>query len=99
MAFFNQRSGYDRLNMFPPVIKALLISNVALFIIGLVVQPMELSVLLPDGTVAGWKTDPLTPYLALWPVSSNYFLPTQYFTYLFMHGGFGHIFFNMLGLW
>ncbi len=37
-----------------------------------------------------------TIYLSLWPLSTPYFEPYQFFTYMFAHGGFGHIFFNML---
>ena len=40
----------------------------------------------------------LTGYLALWDFSSGMFRPYQFFTYMFAHGGFGHIFFNMLAL-
>ena len=38
-------------------------------------------------------------YLALWPLASGGFLPFQVVTYAFMHGSFGHLFFNMIGLW
>ena len=40
----------------------------------------------------------LTKYLSLWSVHSPNFKPYQFFTYMFAHGGFGHIFFNMLAL-
>ncbi|MCI0750558.1 MAG: rhomboid family intramembrane serine protease [Flammeovirgaceae bacterium] len=40
----------------------------------------------------------LTELLSLWNVRSEYFKPYQLFTYMFAHGGFGHIFFNMLSL-
>lgn len=40
----------------------------------------------------------LTSMLALWKVGSDNFAPYQFFTYMFAHGGFGHIVFNMLGL-
>ena len=36
--------------------------------------------------------------LALWPIGPN-FMPWQVVTYAFLHGSFGHLFFNMLGLW
>ena len=36
--------------------------------------------------------------LALWPLE-NGFMPWQVVTYSFLHGGIGHLFFNMLGLW
>ena len=35
---------------------------------------------------------------ALWPIGAG-FLPWQVGTYAFLHGGFNHLFFNMLGLW
>ena len=40
-----------------------------------------------------------TQLMALWPIGSGLFLPWQVATYAFLHGGFGHLFFNMLGLW
>ncbi|MEP2772731.1 MAG: rhomboid family intramembrane serine protease [Fulvivirga sp.] len=39
-----------------------------------------------------------TGILSLWKVGSDNFAPYQFFTYMFAHGGFGHILFNMLGL-
>jgi membrane associated rhomboid family serine protease len=35
---------------------------------------------------------------ALYPIGSVYFQPWQFLTYMFLHGGFGHLFSNMLGL-
>jgi membrane associated rhomboid family serine protease len=40
----------------------------------------------------------LTEYLSLWSIHSPYFKPYQFFTYMFAHGGMGHIFFNMIAL-
>lgn len=40
----------------------------------------------------------LTGYLALYPFDSEYFRPYQLFTYMFAHGGFTHLLFNMIGL-
>jgi membrane associated rhomboid family serine protease len=37
-------------------------------------------------------------WLALYPLAFG-FLPFQVVTYAFMHGDFGHLFFNMIGLW
>lgn len=37
-------------------------------------------------------------YLALYNIHTPYFKPYQLFTYMFVHGGIGHIFFNMLAL-
>lgn len=39
-----------------------------------------------------------TGILSLWKIGSENFAPYQFFTYMFAHGGFGHILFNMLGL-
>ena len=39
-----------------------------------------------------------TRAFALWPFGSG-FLPWQVLSYSFLHGGFGHLFFNMLGIW
>lgn len=41
--------------------------------------------------------DPIV--FGLWPVSSSYFHIWQPFTYMFLHGGTGHLFFNMFSLW
>jgi rhomboid family protein len=41
----------------------------------------------------------LSQYLALYPLAFGGFMPFQVVTYAFMHGSFGHLFFNMIGLW
>ena len=41
----------------------------------------------------------LDTLFALWPIASGNFMPWQVLTYAFMHGDFGHLFFNMIGLW
>jgi len=38
-------------------------------------------------------------WFALWPLQSGRFLPWQLASYSFLHGSFGHLFFNMLALW
>jgi rhomboid family protein len=42
---------------------------------------------------------PLENWFALWPLGSGLFAPWQMVSYGFLHGGFAHIFFNMLGLY
>jgi membrane associated rhomboid family serine protease len=71
---------------FPKGVKWLLISNVAIFIIGFFAQLVRLD-------------RPLS-FLALTPalVVKDMFV-WQLATYAFLHGGFGHIIFNMLALW
>ena len=75
----------------PTVTKALLIANVVLFVLQ---QPFLL----------GMQT--FEPFV-LWPISSGgfdpfspgqNFQPWQLLTYGFLHGSFGHLFFNMLAL-
>jgi membrane associated rhomboid family serine protease len=71
---------------FPKGVKWLLISNVAIFIIGYFAQLLRL-----DRPLA---------YLALVPADVvKYFSVWQLVTYAFLHGGFGHIIWNMLALW
>lgn len=41
----------------------------------------------------------LVSHLGLFPISSGYFYPHQLVTYMFLHGGFSHLFFNMFALW
>jgi len=41
----------------------------------------------------------LSQYLALYPLAFGGFMPSQVVTYAFMPGSFGHLFFNMIGLW
>jgi membrane associated rhomboid family serine protease len=71
--------------MIPPVIKNLIIINVLVF---LATQTL--------GPVIETK---MTNLLALHDIRSVFFRPHQLVTYLFMHGGWDHIFFNMFALW
>ncbi len=79
-------------SFFPPVIKTLLISNGVVWIF--------FGVLLPfiREYVNLWPLVSVGNSLALHPLGSG-FWPWQPVTYLFVHGGFWHIFFNMLMLW
>jgi membrane associated rhomboid family serine protease len=78
-------------SFFPPLIKGLLISNVVIWLV--------FGFFLPLFTLRGVPIFAmLSEYLALWPLGTN-FWPWQLITYMFMHGGFGHLFFNMLALW
>jgi len=91
-------SGFGGFRFFPPVIKNLIIINVIIFLIQM----------LGDQVVIGNATGSylLTKWFALNPLggADNYNIPYhfeiwQLITYQFMHGGFMHIFFNMLALW
>ena len=68
-----------------PVVKNLLIINVLLFL-ATYMFGMQFNF-------------DLTRQLALYYPASDYFRPYQYVTYMFMHGGMAHIFFNMYALW
>ncbi|MBA3899436.1 MAG: rhomboid family intramembrane serine protease [Bacteroidetes bacterium] len=72
-------------NVLPPVIKNLLIIN-GLFFLATIIFQSRLHIDLID--IFGLKI-PLAPD----------FEPYQIITYMFMHGGFGHLFFNMFALW
>jgi membrane associated rhomboid family serine protease len=81
---------------FPPVIRALLIINVAVWLLTdiiLEILPFSLA-----GHPLGGAGGLLTQYLALWPFGEKFYV-WQIGTYMFLHGGFTHIFFNMLALW
>lgn len=73
-----------------PVIKSLLIANVAVFFIEM----------MTEGIMTGGEplSSMFTRFFALFPVGDG-FLPWQLFTYQFMHANFSHIFFNLFALW
>ncbi len=54
---------------------------------------INVGVFLVQNLFANWH---VTEYMSLWSINSGFFRPYQVFTYMFAHGGFGHIFFNML---
>jgi membrane associated rhomboid family serine protease len=78
-------------SVFPPVIKNLLIINGLMFFAQM--------------TLEGGRIGMITFWLALWPLDVPNlpgfpsFWPWQVLTYGFLHGGFGHILFNMFALW
>jgi membrane associated rhomboid family serine protease len=79
---------------FPPVIKYLLISNIAIFIF----QFFIFGSLKVGGVPLGIF---FVKYFALNPIGSTAFpfYPWQLVTYLFMHADFWHLFLNMFALW
>ena len=68
----------------PPVVKNLLIINILFY--------------LADLTLA-WRGIDLTRWLGLHYVTATDFHFWQFITYMFMHGNFSHLFFNMFALW
>ena len=75
-----------RSQVIPPVIKNLIIINVIVFLLQLDVSERSGSALMEN-------------YFALHDIRSDFFKPHQMVTYMFLHGGFMHIFWNMLILW
>jgi membrane associated rhomboid family serine protease len=71
---------------FPKGVKWLLVSNVAVFILGFFAQLLQVD--RPLGLLALVPVE-VVRTLYLWQLA----------TYLFLHGGFGHIIWNMLALW
>jgi len=71
--------------MLPPVVKNLLIINGLFFLAQLSIEQV-------------YHID-LTDYLGMHYFGSAKFNPAQLVTYMFLHGGFSHIFFNMFALW
>lgn len=80
------------LSRLPPVTKALLIANIAIFLLQQVFDTP------PDSR--------MSEFLALWPIASDAslfsgdraFLPWQLVSYAFLHGDLMHLLFNMLAM-
>jgi membrane associated rhomboid family serine protease len=77
--------GFTRFGNTTPVVKNLIYLNVIVYL-------------------ASWYLDVrfdhlATKYLSLFYFDSPYFQKYQFITYMFMHGGISHLFFNMFALW
>lgn len=83
-------SPFGGFKFFPPVIKALLISNVSLFLLASFFGMFRIGSL-PLESIINFV-------FALYPLG-NGFQVWQLLTYMFMHGGFQHLFLNMFALW
>ncbi len=79
----NQYQTSTSFSLFPPAVKHLLIINLLVF----------LALLTP---VIGQYVFGLG---ALWPIGHANFMPWQFVTYMFLHGGLAHLFFNLFALW
>ncbi|HUN65730.1 MAG TPA: rhomboid family intramembrane serine protease [Bacteroidota bacterium] len=75
---------------FPPVIKALLVSNVVIYLLTNFVALFRYR----GNAMAGI----VEQIFYLFPIGDG-FRPWQLITYMFMHGGLMHLFFNMFALW
>jgi membrane associated rhomboid family serine protease len=79
-----------------PVVRNLIIINVIVFLAQMIFPRVDIGDCF--GMPGAASQDLVTKYLALFNVRSSCFRPYQLFTYMFAHGGFSHIFFNMLSL-
>ncbi len=89
-------------SLFPPVIKFMLISNLTVFLLQIFLLNMLRIGKYPLSLL-------FLKYFALQPIFGDVsfynnpilgqFYPWQIVTYMFIHGNFGHIFFNMFALW
>ena len=87
---YQRPSFFGGFSFFPPVIKALLISNIGVFLA---------LMFLGNFRLGDYSLELIIHrYFALLPLGSG-FEVWQLFTYMFMHAGFSHLFFNMLALW
>lgn len=72
-------------SILPTVVKNLLIINGIFFLATITMDYV-------------WRID-LTQYFGLHYIGASDFRPYQFVTYMFMHGSFAHLFFNMFALW
>ncbi len=87
-----RRPGFGGFSLFPPVIKYLLISNIGIFLL----QAFFLNMLRAGNLSIG---DAFLKNFALFTIDSPFFKPWQVLTYMYLHGSFSHLFFNMFALW
>lgn len=104
MSEYGRMGGLGRFNLFPPVLKTLIIVNLAIYII----QHWLFGPFTFGGVSISYM---MVKYLGLIPwdtanvlsfgfgVSEPVFYPWQLLTYQFLHGDFWHVFFNLLALW
>lgn len=73
-----------RFQILPTIVKNLIIINAIMVFAQFVLEKFGID---------------LANYLGLHHWKSEYFMPWQFLTHMFMHGGIAHIFFNMFALW
>ena len=81
----NEQYSPTGFKVLPTIVKHLLIINVLMY--------FAYYVLLTQGIIN------LNYYLGIWSLSTGLFRIWQPLTYMFMHGSFDHLFFNMFSLW
>lgn len=81
-----------------PVVKNLIIINAIVFLGGMFAPQKQFICNMMGHDINFGMIDAITGYLTMWSYKSDCFKPYQLFTYMFVHSGFMHIFFNMLML-
>ncbi len=99
MSDYYQPRGILGFSLFPPVIKNLLIINIAVFFVQLIMDLIKFNGISASYILNKWFA--LNPIIYnLSPIVDGFnFQIWQLITYQFMHGSFSHIFFNMFALW
>lgn len=87
---YQRPSFFGGFQFFPPVIKTLLISNIAVYLASWFIGLFRIKGVALGGFIA--------EYLALNPLGEGFFV-WQLLTYLFLHGDLMHLLFNMFALW
>ncbi|HDZ58813.1 MAG TPA: rhomboid family intramembrane serine protease, partial [Ignavibacteriales bacterium] len=90
MSNYYRPRGFGGFRFFPPVIKNLLIITGAVFFLQLILRNTVI------GSINGERA--FLEWFALYPIGYNFQI-WQLVTYLFLHGSFTHILFNMFALW
>jgi membrane associated rhomboid family serine protease len=95
MRYYNNNNyyspkGFGGFSLFPPMIKMLLILNMGLFICQFFLSSFTLNGIPINNYIIR--------YLSLIPLGHGFKI-WQLVTYMFLHGDFTHIFFNMFALW
>ncbi|MEX2404571.1 MAG: rhomboid family intramembrane serine protease, partial [Balneolales bacterium] len=88
----NQFQPNTQFSVFPPAVKHLIIIN-GLFFVARMTPGID-NILM--SFLALW---PLQAGIGLLPTDPMVFYPWQLLSYMFLHGGTGHIFFNLFALW
>lgn len=86
------RNGFGGFSIFPPIIKALLVINVIVFLFDAFFLGIYHIENVPLSFYFG-------KYFYLQPIESGNFFIWQLITYQFIHGGIWHLFFNLFALW
>ncbi|MEJ2053412.1 MAG: rhomboid family intramembrane serine protease [Calditrichaceae bacterium] len=89
---YNRSFGFGPMGGIPPAIKNIVFINAIVFIMQILNQSLANVISNTFALHPIFPADPRIPTMHIWQVY-------QLVTYLFLHGGFWHIFFNMFILW